>query len=184
MSRTIQPCELPATALLQAYRASDAYTDCYVVDIDQDVSQAAYVEAFYTTWIFKLERWLLGRFVDRPSTDAEARALATGQRETFAAWRVEARDTAQLLLCDFSGRTRSWLMSATLRDESLPHEGRPQTRLWFGSAVVPRLDPRSGRRTMGFGFRALLGFHRLYSKHLLGATVARLRHARKAHPQH
>jgi hypothetical protein len=169
-SSPIRTGDLPATALLQAYRASGAYADCYVVDVEQRISQAAYVEAFYTTRLFKLERWLLARFLARPSTDAEAAALAAGERESFAAWRVEGRDARQLLLCDFRGRTRSWLMSTPL-----PDEDPPRTRLWFGSAVVPYLEPRSGRRTLGFGFRALLGFHRLYSRLLLRAAVARLR---------
>lgn len=168
----IQACELPAKALLQTYRASGAYTDCYFVDIDQPVSQAAYIESFYTTWVFQLERWLLGRFVGRPSTDAEAGALAAGERETFAAWRTEGRDSEQLLLCDFQGRTRSWLMSTNVPGEAMPH-----TRLWFGSAVVPVRDPRTGRSGLGFAFRALLGFHRFYSRVLLRATVTRLRRA-------
>jgi hypothetical protein len=36
------------------------------------VSQAAYVEAFYTGTVFKLERLLVAGFVARPSTDAQA----------------------------------------------------------------------------------------------------------------
>jgi hypothetical protein len=75
------------------------------------VTQARYVEAFYTTPLFKVERLLLAWFAARPSTDAEAQRLAAGEIATFAAWSVEAREADQLLLCDFKGRTRSWLMS-------------------------------------------------------------------------
>ncbi|NJN00825.1 MAG: hypothetical protein HC793_04460 [Aquincola sp.] len=52
-------------------------------------------------------------------------------------------------------------------------DGQP-TRLFFGSAVVPRVDAQSGRRRMGVVFHALLGFHKLYSRALLSAAVSRL----------
>ncbi|MEX1993234.1 MAG: hypothetical protein WD929_01120 [Steroidobacteraceae bacterium] len=164
---SIQPHELPAAALLRRYRERDAYTDCYATEISRPVPHAEYVEAFYTTWVFKLERLLLAWFVARPSTDAQARELAGGQRESFAAWNVEARTPDQLLLADFQGRTCSWLMS-----EPLP--GGRSTRLYFGSAVVPILNKRSGERKVGFVFRALLGFHRFYSRVLLRSAARRL----------
>jgi hypothetical protein len=49
------------------------------------------VEAFYTTAIFKLERWLLARLLKLPSTDAEAARLAASALHAFAAWSVESR---------------------------------------------------------------------------------------------
>jgi hypothetical protein len=68
------------------------------------------VQAFYTTPVFKLERTILKWLVTKPSSDAQA-----------------------VLLCDFKKRTRSWLM---IKHE----EGKNgiQTRLYFGSAVVPK----------------------------------------------
>jgi hypothetical protein len=72
-------------------------------------------------------------------------------------------------MCDYQGRTRSWLMSA-----AAPDGDATRTRLYFGSAVVPALNPRSGRNEMGFVFRALLGFHKIYSRVLLGAAATRL----------
>ena len=48
------------------------------------------------------------------------------------------------------------------------------TRLYFGSAVVPELDAKTGQSSYGFGFHALLGFHRLYSRALLRSAVSRL----------
>lgn len=172
-SANIRPCELPPGALLARYREAGAYADCYVAEVGYAVTQAEYVEAFYTTAAFKLERWLLGRLAARPSTDAQASELATGQRTSFAAWSVEGRSANQLLLCDLQGRTRSWLMSAP------DVRGRAAgTRLYFGSAVVP-LSKRggAGRPRMGFAFRALLGFHKAYSRVLLRAAVARLARA-------
>lgn len=166
---------LPDVALLCRYREAGAYTDCYAIDVAGPVSQADYVEAFYTTWVFKLERRLLAWFVSKPSTDPQARALADGQTQAFAAWHVEDRTGNQLLMCDFQSRTRSWLMSV-----SLPFDATTVTRLHFGSAVVPATDPRSGRKAMGFVFRALLGFHKVYSRILLRAAVSRLRRVRAA----
>ena len=155
----VATCDLPEGAFLARY-LDVGHTDCYFVDVPQDVSFEAFVTAFYTTWLFKLERQIL-RLVKRPSTDAEAAALAAGTRAQFAAWDVEARDGAQILMCDMGGRTRSWLKVASV-DRG--------TRLYFGSAVVP--DQKSGK--MGWVFRALMGFHKLYSVMLLRAAVRNL----------
>ena len=165
----IQVCPLPDHALLRKYLESGAYTDCYVTEVAGQVSHAAYVEAFYTTAVFKVERQLLAWFVARPSTDAQAKELADGGSQSFAAWSVEARSTDQLLLCDFQGRTRSWLMTVPAS-----RGGSSVTRLYFGSAVAPIVDRRTGAAKMGFGFSALLGFHKLYSRVLLRAAVLRL----------
>jgi hypothetical protein len=149
--------DLPEDALLQRYREQGAYTDCFAIDVPGQVAHAAFVEAFYTTTVFKLERLLLALFVARPSRDAEARELASGQRQQFAAWSVEGRAPGQLLMCDYAGSTRSWLMA-------LP--AGQGTRLYFGSAVV--------RSRQGGVFRALLGFHKLYSRILLRAAASRV----------
>jgi hypothetical protein len=164
----IRTCELPKDSLLRRYLDDrDAYTDCYVTELARPVRHAQYVAAFYTTAIFKLERWLLSWLVARPSTDAEARSLACGELESFAAWNVEARAPDQLLLADFRGRTRSWLMSTV-------SPGAQTTNLYFGSAVVPVVDKRTGQRQLGSSYGLLLGFHRLYSRVLLRAAVNRL----------
>lgn len=168
----IAACELPAESLLRNYREAGAYTDCYSIDVAGAITQAGYVEAFYTTWVFKLERLLLAWFIARPSTDAQAKALARSESDSFAAWSVEGRTADQLLMCDLNSRTRSWLMSATTSTG-----GASGTRLYFGSAVVPVTDPKTGQKTMGAIFRALLGFHRLYSRVLLRAAVSRLARA-------
>jgi hypothetical protein len=169
----VRPSELPPDALLRRYRDGGGYADAYLTEVPLAVSQAEFVEAFYTTWLFRLERWVLAVFARRPSTDGDARALADGSRNDFAAWQVEAREPGQLLLTDMLGRTRSWLMCEPVAD------GR-STRLYFGSAVVPVTDRRTGQRRMGWLFRALLGFHHLYSRALLGAAARRLVRSAKA----
>jgi hypothetical protein len=165
----IQPHPLPEHALLRKYADGSSYTDCYITEIPAPVSHAAYVEAFYTTAVFKLERLLLAWFVSRPSSDAQARRLAAGELDSFAAWDVEARSVNQLLMCDFQGRTRSWLMVAPVQSG-----GPATTRLYFGSAVVPSVNRATTHAGLGTAFRVLLGFHKVYSRILLSAARSRL----------
>lgn len=166
MPTSVRACPLPPHALLAAYRDADHYADCYAVRIAGRPSLAAYVEAFYTSWLFRLERAVLAR-AGAPSTDAEAVELARGGRDTFAAWRVEAREPGQVLLCDVHGRTRSWLMAADA-------DGGMGGTLYFGSAVVSPPGAKVGAAGLEFRYRALLGFHRAYSRALLRAAAARL----------
>ncbi len=165
----IHSCELPADALLNRYSRSGAFADCYVAEIAGAVSHAEFVEAFYTTAVFRLERLILRLLVSRPSTDAEALQLAQRKRDSFAAWSVEACATDQLLLSDFTGRTKSWLMVVAPQNA-----GSSSTRLFFGSAVVPARSASADRTSLGFVFTALLGFHKLYSRILLRSAVSRL----------
>jgi hypothetical protein len=152
--------------LLARYAGEGGYADCYTAVLERPVTHAEFVEAFYTGSVFKMERLLLRLFLSKPSTDAQAKQLAAGEVDTFSAWHVEGRAPNQLLLCDLHGRTRSWLMVAPAAQGS-------STQLYFGSAVVP-VEDRAGKRRMGVIFAALLGFHRLYSRILLGAACARL----------
>ena len=158
---------LPAHSLLARYATEGGYTDCFVADVPGDITHAEYVEAFYTSWLFKLERLVLKVLVAKPSTDAEARELASGSRERFAAWSVEARAPQQLLARDFQGKTCSWLMA-----ELRPENGAT-TRLYFGSGIVPRVQA-DGKRRLSFTFRVLLPLHQFYARSLLRATVSRL----------
>lgn len=164
----IRPHPLPAHALLGRYSIEGGYTDCFVTEVPLTVSQAEYVEAFYTSWLFKLERLVL-LLVAKPSRDAHARQLARGERETFAAWSVEARATDQLLVCDYQGKTRSWLMI-----EPDVSTGAAGTRLYFGTGIVPITERPSGRRRLSVGFGLLVPFHKFYARALLRATRSRL----------
>ncbi|MDH4021832.1 MAG: hypothetical protein OEV14_01775 [Gammaproteobacteria bacterium] len=165
----VRACQLPDEALLGRYTRSGAFTDCYVTELPGTFSHAEYVRAFYTTWVFRLERAILKWAVARPSTDEQARQLAEGSIDSFAAWHVEGRSENQLLMSDFQGRTRSWFMTGT---QAAGNAAR--TRLYFGSAVVPVTDSREGTARPGPLFSALLGFHKLYSRVLLGAAKSRL----------
>lgn len=163
----IRSVEVPARSLLERYAASGAYVDCYVTEIPAFATHAQFVEAFYTTPLFKLERLLLGWLISCPSTDIEAGQLARGERSSFAAWRVEACAPNEVLLA--AGRTRSWLRASPWAE----HPGGG-TRLMFGSAVMPKHPAKLGRSGLGAGFHALLGFHKPYSRALLRSATSRL----------
>lgn len=168
-------CPLPGGALLNRYRVSarvgeaQAFTDCYSLEINRAVVLDDFVLSFYTTPLFKLERAILKFLVAKPSTDDEAKRLADGSLTSFAAWTVEDRTDNQLLMCDFQGRTRSWFMV-----EPISTTDQPRTKLYFGSAVVPVRNSKTGITELGSGFRFLLGFHKLYSKLLLRSAKAHL----------
>ena len=165
---TITACTLPAHALLVRYSEQGAYTDCFSTELPHAVSFERYVSAFYNSLPFKLERMILKLAMGLPSSDAQASELALGQRDRFAAWKVEARADQQLLLTDVLGSTRSWLMLESVDAPS------PRTRLYFGSAVIARRNARTGETSMGTSYRLLLGFHKLYSRILLSAARRRL----------
>jgi hypothetical protein len=177
---TITTCSLPDDALLQKYRCAptldttSAYTDCYQTRIAGSVALGDYVYAFYSSWLFRLERWILRHLVHKPSTNHAARELADGTIQNFAAWHVEARTSTQLLMCDFLGRTRSWFMV-----EAVSAEGESFTVLRFGSAVVPAVSRDGGMARTGLAYRLLLPFHRCYSRLLLRAALSQLGRAAK-----
>lgn len=163
----IRACEVPAVSLLGRYAASGAYADCYVTEVPFQVSHSEFIGAFYTTWLFKIERLVLRLVISSPSTDIQARQLAEGELSTFAAWSVEARTESELLVA--AGSTRSWLMVAPRASA-----GCSGAQLYFGSAVVPKPSAKTGHGSMGLLFRALLGFYKRYSRALLRAARARL----------
>ena len=156
---------LPIGALLESYRESGAYTDCFVTEVDGAVAHSEYVRAFYTSWLFKIERFILTWAVNKPSSDREAAVLTEEAADGFAAWSVEGRTANQLLMCDYQRRTRSWLMTEAL-DNS--------TRLYFGSAVVPLRPDGQKDRAFGVVFHLLVGFHKLYARALVRAAVGNL----------
>jgi hypothetical protein len=106
----IQSCVLPEGAMLSRYAQSGTYTDCYFMDMPMKIGLSEYIKSIYTTPLFKIERGILALIARRPSTDLGAEELANNKTKQFAAWSVEDRGANQMLLCDFMGRTRSWLI--------------------------------------------------------------------------
>ena len=70
-------------------------------------------------------------------------------------------------MCDFLGRTRSWLMVEAV-------DGGKATRLYFGSVVVPKPNGAARKSSLGASYTLMLGFHKLYSRALLRAARSRL----------
>jgi hypothetical protein len=165
---TIRFCALPEEAFLRRYDHGGGCTDCFVVVASGLISLSQYVEAFYTTGLFKVERAMLS-LAGRPSSDGQANQVAEGVGSTFAAWQVEDRAEDQLLMCDVTGRTRSWFMAAPV-----PDEASDRTLLYFGSAITAARKGTAGRMTIGPVFKALTGFHILYSRALLAAAEKRI----------
>jgi hypothetical protein len=155
----------PGSLLGRLAQERSAFADAYTLSLPRAVTLPEFVEAFYTTRLFKVERALLGLF-GKPSSDAMARAVARGEGQRMAAWTIEAREGDELLMHEDSGATRSWFKAEA---------GAGGTTLWFGSAVVPRRSGPGGEARMSWIFHALLGFHRWYSRALLSAAARRLR---------
>jgi hypothetical protein len=80
---TVRPHPLPAHALLTRYSDNGAYADCFVADVAPGISHADYVTAFYTSWLFKLERLVLLCLVAKPSTDQQAGETGARRAETI-----------------------------------------------------------------------------------------------------
>jgi hypothetical protein len=166
---SIEKCAVPTHTLLADYSVDGNYTDCYTTEVRGRISFPEYVFAFYTTLLFRLERLILRITVSKPSTDNEARQLSEGSCETFSAWQVENRRENEVMMCDFVGRTRSWLMAVPVSAV----DGH-RTRLYFGSAVVPVQNSKTGKPSLGFAYQALLGFHKVYSVLLLSSARLRI----------
>jgi hypothetical protein len=144
--------------------------DCFAVDVPGSVGFSQYLEAFYTSRTFKLERLILGLLFRKPSTDQQASQLAMGQISQFSAWTQEARAENQIIMCDWQQITRSCLMTVDNGDT---------TTLYFGTIIVPKRRAEGRGEKMAPLFKLTLGAHLLYSRILLRSAVARL--ARSGH---
>lgn len=162
------PTPVPDASLLGAYARRGAFTDCYATSVPAAITLPEFIEAFYTTRLFKLERWLLATALNVRSSDEQALELAQSKSEQFSAWKVESRSNHEILLN--AAQTRSWL---GVRPQT---STVPTTTLLFGSAVVPK---RPGGK-FSPAFHMLVGFHRLYSRLLLAAASKRVLALRKA----
>ena len=159
--------KLPGTAFLNTYEQSKGvYTDCFQTELPKGVSLESFINAFFNTWLFRLERLILSIAAKKPATDGDIARLADGTSDTMSAWQVERRDDDQILLEVPKTPIRTWLM----------REGEGETtQLYFGSAILPHATDRNGNPKMPFLFHALLGFHKLYARALLFSAKRALR---------
>jgi hypothetical protein len=160
--------ELPSDALSASYQEQGAFVDCYYMDIVKDISLEQYIQAFYTTALFKLERSLLSLATFKRTKDEDAVELSLGKTDQYSIWTVEGREYNQIMLRDFTGNTRSWLMVQK------PNENEAGTRLYFGSVVVPKDVTKDGQGSFGALFHLLDKFHEVYSRALLSAAYRKL----------
>jgi hypothetical protein len=158
--------------MLRKYKDGAGFVDCYVIEVPGLITQVNFIEAFYTSPLFKIERTILKYAVAKPATDVDVKQLAQGKLSKFSAWRVESQSASELLLADYTGSTRSWLMAVAAPNNV---NAAQSTLLYFGSAVLARKRNSDGQLSMGWIFRSLLGFHRIYSRLLLKAASKRVR---------
>jgi len=141
----------------------EPYRDCWMREVPGMVSLEEFVTRFYCSPAFRPERLLLS-LISRGASNADAEKLARGEAGSFAAWNVVERRGDELLLQDFRGATASWL-SVEMGDPSSSSEAvgqqKPSTKLLFGSWVG---EPDRGV------VKALMPFHRWYSRVLLGGV--------------
>lgn len=160
--------ELPNDTLSALYQKQGAFVDCYYIDIAIDISLAEYIQAFYTTSIFKLERSLLSLATLKCTRDDKAVELSLGRSDNYSIWTVEGRESNQIMLRDFTGNTRSWLMVEKSSGSEI------STRLYFGSVVVPKDKAKNGQASFGVLFHLFGKFHQVYSRALLKAAYRKL----------
>jgi hypothetical protein len=51
----IRPCEIPLNTMLRSYKDGPGYADCYVTEVQGAITQRTYIEAFYTSPLFKVD---------------------------------------------------------------------------------------------------------------------------------
>lgn len=158
---------LPKSAFLNDYEhRAGVYTDCFQTELPKGGTLESYINAFFNTWLFRIERMILSTAAKKPVSDEDIARLAQGTSNTMSAWQVERRDADQILLEVPQTPIRTWLMRSG--------EGE-KTQLYFGSAILPDAVDRNGNAKMPFLFHALLGFHKLYARALLFSAKRALR---------
>ena len=98
---------LPIGALLESYRESGAYTDCFVTEVDGAVAHSEYVRAFYTSWLFRVERFILSCMASPHYPKLKGKPEHAGSQETqgwMSDWMNRSR-VIDLPMLDKSGPT-------------------------------------------------------------------------------
>ncbi|MEO1490324.1 MAG: hypothetical protein AAFR88_12950 [Pseudomonadota bacterium] len=148
---TIHTLPVPPDSLLAAFGDERDYRDCFARDEPGAVSLARFLERFYRSLAFTPERAIL-RLIGSPASRATASALAHGEAERFAVWKVVYRRDNEILMESRETGTASWF--------KVEQRGNA-TRLYFGS-WVGNFDQS--------GWKALEGAHVWYSKFLLNGV--------------
>lgn len=161
---------VPDGSLMAQFRdMPGCQADAYQGQVTGPVTLGDHIAVFFDTPPFRLERLLLRVFAGRATSAADVAALADGRAARFAIWQVVDRTETEIMLAVDRSRIRTWLAVVP------PPAGVDQpTMLQFGSAVLPISVSADGKGRIGFLFRALTGFHDLYSRLLLRAAISKL----------
>lgn len=139
--------------------------DCFRLDVPGHVPIERFAHAFFTSWLFKLERLVL----PVATTDDLAKDFAYSRVNEFAIWTAKERTDSELLAVwaeqhsPASGAT--WMRVVHGKDD----EGKPKTCLEFGSAIAPGDMPYQ-KAVMAVA----VPLHLAYSGLLLGAAAGNI----------
>ena len=164
MENVIEAQRPEHSLITEQSKMSGYVTDCFSIEISRAVKLSDFIEAFYKTPLFRLERVVLSLAPKGRMRDADVTALSKGLTDRIFIWEVETRHDAQILLS--AGGTKSWLMVQPIEDG---------TRLYFGSVLVPAPSKvKDEAPKVGWLIDSLMGAHLLYSRLLLQAAARRL----------
>ena len=170
---TIQLCEHPGNSfLLSLSKDYGVYSDCFVATVEGHIDFQTLIDVFFDTWVFRIERLILAAAGMRPANYQALQQLASGKTDHFAAWKVVQRDTSQMLLAVPGSGIRTWLMVQPVNTDPT------STRLYFGSAIVPKPGVDGEKAQKALLRRLMNRFHLFYSKLLLSAAVKALNRRR------
>ncbi|KAK9711516.1 hypothetical protein K7432_007776 [Basidiobolus ranarum] len=196
LKKVDEPSSVPSWSLLQTLKSPSGdgdqiYRDCFSIRVpksqlslptspaDQEALLVKYVGAFYTSPVFKLERFLINLFSKsspetQPETDQDilSKEFQLGDTVASNSYTVTTRDPNQMEL-KFSLQKgvidgSSWLAI----EEPQAHEGA--YTFWFGTAIypadkeLPDFDSRFKSNNME------VRFHKIYSRVLIDMAVKKL----------
>jgi len=151
-------------SLLQALALeTGAYADCFeatvACDMASDAAFKRFVFLFFDSPVFRIERAILRLSGKASRHQSDPAALARGETDVFAVWRVERRTDSEILMGVPDTAIRTWLAL---------HKDGAEARLRFGSAILMQ----EGSDAPHWIYRVTLQGHLLYSRLLLRAAVS------------
>ncbi|WP_421989588.1 hypothetical protein [Qipengyuania sp.] len=157
----VTACDLPEGSLLAAFGGAQDYRDCFCREVAGTVTLEEFIKRFYCSTAFRPERIVLG-LIGRGASNIDAKALAHGQADAIAVWKVVERREDEILLESKGTGTASWLAVEPLQSGfGAVGAKTPRTRLLFGS-WVGNLEQS--------GWRVMQRPHQWYSRFLLGGV--------------
>lgn len=166
MNRVVEQGVPEGSLLQQCANRPGTYADAFFADVKGAPSLQDYIEAIFDSPVFRMERIVLAITVLKPAFRKDVEALAMGEGDRLAGWKTEQRTSNELLMAVENGQVRTWL-----KVEAMP---AGVSRVWFGSAVVPKHRTDGKQEGLGLAFRLMLRVHKFYSRVLLRSATRRL----------